>query len=239
MDEPSHDPGIENEPQFAHRRWEEDPSESRADRNLPREHRSDSDIEHSVWDEPALSPDLSLRGQPSGLTYRNWLLQNIEQTTWLKSWLSTLLIALAAGPWGVIGALGSGGASFVALLAVVVFGPITEEVTKVAAALWVVEKRPYLFRSGAQILICAACGGLAFAAIENLIYLYIYVPEHSPQFVAFRWTVCVALHMTCSTLAGQGLKQIWRDAVFHLHRPNLRSAHHGLLRPWCATVPTT
>lgn len=184
-------------------------------------------VEHTVWDEPTTPSDLATRIQPD-ITYSDWLSKSIAQTGWLDSWLITFLVACAAGPWGIIGAFAGANATGFAFLAVCVFGPVAEEISKVAAAMWVVEKRPYLFFSGGQILVCAACGGLAFAAIENLIYMFVYVPNHSSEFVAFRWTVCVALHVTCSTLAGIGLVQVWRDSITHLRKPRLELSYRWM-----------
>ncbi len=219
MSNPRDEHGIENEPHMRGEYFEADPSELGGNprRTAPDEWER---VEHTVWDEPTLVPEVVQRSAPD-ITYSSWLVRHIEQTTWLDSWAVTFLVALAAGPWGVMGAFASANATGFMLLAVCVFGPVVEEVTKVATAMWIIEKRPYLFLSGGQILICAACGGLAFAAIENLIYMYVYVPDHTPEFVAFRWTVCVALHMTCSTLAGLGLVKVWRASITVLQKPQL------------------
>jgi RsiW-degrading membrane proteinase PrsW (M82 family) len=98
---------------------------------------------------------------------------------------------------------------------------------KIAVALWVVEKKPYLFRSMWQIFLCAAAGGAAFAFIENLVYINVYVPNHSDEFERWRWTVCTALHVNCSLIAGVGMVRIWDNAIRNLHRPQL-----GLGIPW-------
>ncbi len=238
MTEPHHEHGVENEPHLQSSNFESDPSEARADRVLHRERLQESDadqVEHNVWEEPALSADLVDSPGEDQLTYPRWLEAGIQKTTFLESMAVTLLVALAAGPWGVLGAFWT--ASFgigwqgVGLLAVVVFGPVTEEVTKIAAAWWVVEKRPYLFQSIPQILFCAACGGAAFAAIENLVYIYVYVPEHSLAFVQFRWTVCVGLHISCSLVAGLGLARVWDNAIRNRHRPKT-----ALGIPWLVTA---
>jgi RsiW-degrading membrane proteinase PrsW (M82 family) len=149
------------------------------------------------------------------------LAQRQAETSVTKSWLMTLLVALVAGPWGVLGALTGSGTRGFALAMIVVIGPVTEEIMKVAAALWVVEKRPYLFKSIWQILLCAVAGGAAFAFIENLMYLYVYLPEHSATLAAWRWTVCVGLHMNCSFVAGVGLARTWDNAIRGRHRPQL------------------
>ena len=48
---------------------------------------------------------------------------------------------------------------------------------KVAMATYVVEKRPYLFTSTAQIMFAGLAAGLSFASIENLLYLGVYIPH--------------------------------------------------------------
>jgi hypothetical protein len=221
--------GIENEPHLRDDSFYEQDSTELIETRISRADELER-VEHTVWDEPTTPIESVRRGNPD-ITYSNWFARNIEQTSWFDSWAVTLAVAVAAGPWGIAGAFAGANATGYMLLAVCVFGPVAEEVAKVAAAMWIIEKRPYCFITGGQILICAACGALAFAAIENLIYVYVYVPHHTPEFVAFRWTVCVALHMTCSTLAGLGLVKVWRDAVTHLHRPKLELAY-----PWMSTA---
>lgn len=237
MSTPSRDPSIEHEPHLQPGAAEPDPSEERADRVLWSEaaRQTDDDlVEHTVWDEPTL--EVQSTEAPEGeLTYARWLGARIEQTSSAKTWWFTLLIVVAAGPWGVFGALTEGFASNqgggFALVAVTIVGPVTEEIMKIAIALWVVEKRPYLFKSIPQILICAVAGGLAFAGIENLMYLNVYIPHAGFGLAAWRWTVCTGLHMNCSLVMGIGLARIWDNAVRLRQKPQL-----GLGMPWFFTA---
>ena len=236
MSNPRRGHGIEDEPHLQPSGHEPDPSERTADAILGQERAHETDnqrVEYNVWEEPVLSPALVTGPGDDQLTYAKWLRASIEKTTLADSLWVSFLVALTAGPWGVLGAFwtalaGNGGAG---LLAVVVFGPVTEEVVKIATAWWVVEKRPYLFKSVTQILFCCGCGGLAFAALENLVYMYVYVPDHSAAFVTFRWTVCVGLHVTCSLVAGLGLARVWDNAMRNEHRPRTPM---GI--PWLVTA---
>ena len=218
--------GIENEPHLSERRFEMDTSEAEvaAELHMERQASTESDaVEHTVWSEPTVDPALAGEPGEDQLTYRGWLTKNIEQTSWATSLTVMFAVGLAAGPWSVISAIYSSSTtgSIFSLLMVTVFGPVAEEVAKVAMALWVVEKRPFWFKALWQIFVCAACGGLAFAAIENLLYIYVYVPEHTPEFVQFRWTVCVFLHVSCSLVAAVGLARVWDNAIRNLHPPKL------------------
>lgn len=226
-----HDPSIEHEPQWARRRHEIDPSEARAENTLADESRDsnpDEAVDHSVWDEPALSREFVAEDDGSRLTYADWLAWRLETTPASHTWLITLLTMLAAGPFAVLGALLHGFAAGTwGLVAVAIIAPVTEEVMKIAIALWIVEKRPYLFRWSAQILLSALAGGLAFAAIENVMYLEVYIPDPTAKLAAIRWTVCVTMHVTCALLAGFGLVRMWRRSIAECVRPDIRIA-----APW-------
>ena len=101
MPGPNDQHGIENEP---HLRgglfYDADPSELRSAGVQADELER---VEHTVWDEPTLAPELREHVAPD-ITYQSWLARKIEQTTWLDSWAVTLLVACVAGPWGVMGA---------------------------------------------------------------------------------------------------------------------------------------
>jgi len=214
---------IEDEPHFRDADFKPDPSEERAARNLksgPPVTENEA-VDHAVWDEPAHSPELT-GGAPAGsLTYRSWFLRRRDETTAAKSWGTALALAYAAGPWAIFGALWGSGQTAIGFLAVALFGPIVEEVMKTALTLWVIEKRPFLFRSRLQIAVCALGAGLCFGAIENVMYLNVYIPNPPPGLVAWRWTVCTALHAGCTFIAGLGLMRIWKDAVDRLAPPRL------------------
>jgi len=180
----------------------------------------------SVWDEPSLSSELA-GAKPHGADdYAFWLRRGRATTEWGKSWLTTIGLAMIAGPLAVVGAFWGGGGAL-GILTMVVIGPAVEEVVKVMAPLIMVERRPFVFRSGSQIMACAMLSGLAFAVIENFLYLHVYVPDPSPQLVQWRWTVCVMLHVGCSTIAGLAVLRIWRD-VWQRHAPARTEAGFAL-----------
>jgi len=230
MPRPSHDPSVHEEPHLRRKGgFAADPSEARVARQGRREPDEDEAVEQSVWDEPVVAHRLAGLPPPDALTYRAWLQKRRAATGPARSWLVTLAVALAAGPWAVLGAFWGAGQTPFSVIALVVFGPLVEEMMKVAAALYLVEKRPFLFSSRFQILLCAVAGGLAFAALENLLYLHVYVPLPPPLLVHWRWTVCIALHTGCSLVAGMGLMRVWADTWRRLARPRLSLAYPYLL----------
>lgn len=226
-------PSVHCEPHLSEAPHPADPSEATAAEILAREADGLAPHEHGVWEEPALSARLSGGPGPEQITYARWLEGKHRSTPPWQTWLATLMIILLAGPWAVLGALWGVRAGLFGVIAVVVLGPLMEEVLKVAAALALVERRPYLFRSGQQILLTAAAAGLAFAAIENVLYLTVYVPDASAALAHWRWTVCVALHTGCSLVAGLGVVAVWRHANRHLCKPQARLAF-----PYIATAAT-
>ena len=183
-------------------------------------------VDHSVWDEPGRTVAVPAEA----LTYSRWLEKRIAATSLERSWLVTFAVAACAGLLAVVGAVvtGSSGAAQ-GIILVCIIGPITEEIMKVAIAIWIVEKRPYLFKSELQIAVCAAAGGLLFAVVENLLYLNVYIPKAAYAVAYWRWTVCVALHVGCSLVAGMGLIRIWADCMEHRHRPQLSLGSQSMI----------
>jgi hypothetical protein len=225
---PDPDPSIEHEPFLRREQFAEDPSEARAARNLAAEARrrgGDDPLEQSIWEEPSLMLDATALPNQLPPTYAQWLEQQVRATSTRRTWVISGLVMLAAGPWAICGALLQGlGTSMWGPLSIVLFGPVVEEVMKVALPLVIVEKRPYLFRFAGQILVCSVAGGLAFAALENVLYLFVYIPDAPPSLVAVRWSVCVLVHVVCSSLAGIGIVRVWSQTLARRVRPQLGSA---------------
>ncbi len=225
MSKPSHDPSIAHEPHLGGGRIEADPSERTA--AAPGPATEEQRVLHSVWDEPVLDRALAPSRSPDGLDYASWIERGRQRTTPVFTWVLTAAAILLAGPFAVFGAVTTSGETAFALLRLTVFGPLAEEVPKVGLPLLVVERRPYWFSSSTQILLAALGGSLAFAAIENLLYLNAYIATPSELLVTWRWTICVALHVGCSLLAGLGLTRMWR-LIWQQHR----RPRFGIATPW-------
>jgi hypothetical protein len=229
-----HDPSIDNEPHLTGNGYEEDPSESKARAAIDKATQESTETYHaanSVWDEPGLSRPLAGATPADALTYAGWLERKIAETGSGLSWAVTIAAAAAAGPFAIFGALLQGGQTAFAVVMITIVGPVAEEGIKVAVALWIVETRPYLFRWGIQIVICALAGGLAFAAIENVMYLHLPHQEPAPGLIWWRWTVCVAVHTVCSFIAGLGVLRIWSHTISRKTRPQF-----SLCFPWFVTA---
>lgn len=193
-------------------------------------------IHHSVWDEAGLPPEAAVArvtNADAGEDFASWIRQRRDQTTWAMSWAVTWGVGMLAGPLGVLGAFAEGmgadgafgaEAAWSNIVATVIIGPTVEEVTKVALLAYVVERRSYLFKTWWQVLLCALAGGAVFAVIENVLYLRVYVSDPSTALVAWRWTVCVAIHSLCSLIAGMGLARVWRRVAARGERADLQLA---------------
>jgi hypothetical protein len=186
------------------------------------------EVDHSVWDEPGLSRSLSGEAPDHAVTWFIYFTQMRESTTAITSWLITILIAIIGGPLAILGTLIEGTTQS-GLLTVIAIGPTIEEIMKVALPLWIVEKRPWLFRSSPQILICCFASGLAFAAVENVIYLRFYIPNPSVSIAQWRWTICVLLHSSCSLLAGVGVMRMWKSFQAEKTAPQMSHAGTAML----------
>lgn len=148
----------------------------------------------------------------------------LEETTWPFSLWVQWWAMLAAGPLSVVIVFVTMlGNQWTRLLGGV-FTPPVEELAKVFMLLCLLESRAYWFKQAWQLRVAAAGAGLAFAAIENLLYLNVYIPDPSPYIIYYRWTVCTLLHMVCCCISSFGLVRMWRTAVEDLEEPSFWQA---------------
>ncbi|MCH7547561.1 MAG: PrsW family intramembrane metalloprotease [Planctomycetes bacterium] len=187
--------------------------------------------EMSVSDEPAMSwAQLDRNALPG---YAELVLERFRATSPGTRFLAMLLAGLAAGPFAVLGALIKsltlqGGYGYIAI---VIVGPVIEEMLKVGAILWIVERKPWLVSSVGAILFVGAMGGLGFAAIENLLYLQVYFPDHGVDLAQWRWSVCVMMHTGCSLIAAIGVGRMYKQMLM-----TGRPAGTGIAFPWFVTA---
>ncbi len=229
---PPSDPSVDQEPHFLDDGYELDPSEQAAEQLLASSETQETDDERvvrTVWDEPALSPELAGRPGRGALTYQTWFSKRVMETSVQKSWLVTAGAALASGPWAILGALWGSPQTPSGVMAIAVFAPAVEEIMKVAVPLVLLEKKPYLYRSRAQLVITVLVGALCFAAVENLIYLHVYVPHPSQALVRWRWSVTLFLHPAASLVSSLGLMRVWQDVRRRLRPPRLELAYPYLV----------
>lgn len=220
MAEPDgHHHGVEHEPALGGRAVEPDAA-SELDFEPSRASEVPTEIaaETSVRDEPGLRSMATGPAAAPGFAERSLA---ARAATVPAARVATVLgLAVLAGPLGAGGALfdgWTGASSGAGLIALVVLGPMAEEMLKISLLLWLVEVRPWLVPGPASLVLAAAIAGLGFAAVENVLYLELYLPDAGPGLAAWRWSVCVALHTVCSMIAGFGLARVWqrsrRDGV--------------------------
>lgn len=194
----------------------------------------------SIWDEPTMQPpsaadaighagDEPILSGTAGLpTYGADYLARRARTSAARRWGVVVLAALVAGPAGVVGAFlgafASTGSLPVVVLAVVLIGPAVEEFVKAASGLYLAEQRPWLVPAGWVLVVIVVVGGLGFAAIENWVYLNVYIEDPSDAIIRWRWIFGPLIHGSASLLAGLGVRRIWTTAHTTGARPD---AHVG------------
>ena len=123
------------------------------------------------------------------------------------------------------------------VLLTVVLGPFAEETLKQSGAIFQLEKMRGSIRYDWQFFLSGALGGLVFSILENLIYQYIYLrklpPEELASVMAFRWTICMALHILCTVISSMGLRRVWRESLAKERPFRLSDAF-----PWFAAATT-
>ncbi len=180
-----------------------------------------STIRDSVSNEPAFT------GELKQADLARWLAEKRAQCTLTGNVTVTLIAALAAGPFAIVGAFIEGiNALFtlnpivrmiVFILYMFLYAPIVEELLKQSGMIYLLEKKPYRLFSAGQFVIAAGISALIFSAIENLLYIHFYTNPttlNDPHgFACFRWTVCTLLHVTCSVIASFGLIRVWKKQL--------------------------
>ncbi len=115
----------------------------------------------------------------------------------------TVLLAAAGGVLGIIGAIfgeiRAGG------LVPIFAAPVIEEILKPAGIYVAVLRWPAVVSNRIWRGLLGAIAGLSFGAIESLIYVTVYAPDHSISFVVYRFTVALALHAVASFIASLGI----------------------------------
>lgn len=159
--------------------------------------------------------------------YRDWLIAHQDATSARRRWVIVFALAALGGPFAAIEALFHRPAGMLQMsfpLIAVLFAPLVEEAMKVAATAIVVEVKPYLFRTARQIYCAAVGSALVFAALENALYLGVYVAHPSVGLVLWRWIACVALHLGATAVATSGLVRVWRETTTEYRPPRMALA---------------
>lgn len=260
---PRSDPSVWSEPQFRGTPIDAGSADALGDEPVrssePRDPVADgpdgeleAELESSARDEPSLAWNQRDLANTEG--YGELLDRRRATTGAAARWMTVAGLALAAGPFGVVGALYAalGGDSGVGGLAVVVTAPVVEEMAKVALLLWVVERKPWLMPGAGATVLAGVLSGAVFGAIENVIYLNVYFPDRAAEIAPWRWLATAPMHAVASGLAAVGVARMWSGAMrerkparFSLAYPWILAAMvlHGafnamaLLLEWTGVVP--
>lgn len=131
--------------------------------------------------------------------------------SWPRRQTVTIGLALVGGLFAVLGAFIEESRSGAGILLAVVLAPVIEEALKPSGVIWLLEKRPHYLLSPVHVVVLCILGALVFATLENLVYVYVYMPMQdvdagqTAAFARFRFVICSALHVTCSAILGIGL----------------------------------
>ena len=90
-------------------------------------------------------------------------------------------------------------------LGAILVAPWVEELVKPLGVYFLVWRWGRFFNSRLYNSLLAALGGLVFAILENLLYIYVTHRGMDAGMVAFRWRYCTALHVVCSAIFGYGV----------------------------------
>ena len=216
---PSTDPSIEHEPNRLDAEFLPEEAEEMA--AAPLRSSDDVEVEHTVWDEPGLSSNLAGPAPKEAITFDRWLKKKIAETPEGSTWLIAVCIGVLSGILALPGTMFLGFQFGNNPVSAFVFEPLAEEIVKLGLAIWIVEKRPYLFKFAIQIVIACVCSGCVFSVIESLVNSQLKTRNApwlaSGQLLVFRMT----LHVVSSLLASFGLIRVWRHCIETATKPQL------------------
>ncbi len=121
--------------------------------------------------------------------------------------LLVILLALSGGVLGLVGAafveVRAGGL----LLAAFIAAPLIEEMCKPIGLYLALVRWPQALTGQLYRAVLAASAGVVFGLLESLIYVNVYAPRHPDWYVAFRFSVPVAMHAGASYIVGLGVNR--------------------------------
>lgn len=115
--------------------------------------------------------------------------------------------AIAGGLLGILGAFVAESRSSIPFLIIFIGAPVAEEITKPAGVYIFLVRWRDVLHNQLHIALLVAISGICFGLLESLIYVTLYVPDHSRAFFIYRFTVTVGLHGVASFIAGLGVNR--------------------------------
>lgn len=164
-----------------------------------------------IWEEPTVDP--ALRAVSSTPTHRERIASAWNAVTSAERLKGFVFLVLVSCALGIVCSLVQEALGGMGPAGVLLFVPVIEELGKTIGVITLLERRPWLIGGNMEVFSVCALSGLFFATAENLLYLYVYIPNASPEIALWRWTVCTALHVVCCLVSAVGLAAEWRDAA--------------------------
>ena len=146
------------------------------------------------------TPDLSL---PPAVTPA----PETKRLTGVRLQLLALALALLGGLAGALGAVAQELQSGAGILLAFVGAPIIEEALKPVGIYLLLIRWPHALRGRLHTAGLTAISGLCFGVIEAFVYVTLYVPDHSDDFVLYRFTLPLVMHSLGSFIVGLGLSR--------------------------------
>ncbi len=172
---------------------------------------------------PTAADPAGVSGEPALYSAASAAQARADRRAWLSErWASTSFasrlgvfaaLCVFSGAAAVACVFAKGSLGFAAL-AVVIGAPVVEEVAKAVGPLMILEKSPWLFGGAAPIVSVGFMSGLIFAACENLLYFFVYIPDEelTVGLVLWRLIACTSMHVLCTVVSCTGLARAWRRA---------------------------
>jgi len=145
---------------------------------------------------------------PGQLSYVAWYRQRQAACPAWRSWFVIALLTGLSFVWGLVSGLPG---LVPTAVTIVLMGPAAVELLKLVGLALLVESRPYLIKSRAQLIVAGLLSAAALGVGESAVTTW---ARGNPGMwlLVWRWMACPALQMICTLVAVQGLVSAWLAA---------------------------
>ena len=156
-----------------------------------------------------------------------WQVEHDGQVSSRTCWLIAAIVPLLGAPFALGCALFT--VEYLGVVCFAVLAPTATEVLKIAIPSLLVERRGHLIQSVSQLCVMTLGTALAFAVVQNAVYVLVYFKPAPIELVVYRWLIGPLLHVLPTAIATQGLLLTWRQARQEQRPPSVAKAYPWLI----------
>lgn len=141
-------------------------------------------------------------------SYGKLISQFRSESSTRVTWVMVFALMLAGIPLGIIGSFVS--VEYAGAYMFIAVGPFVSEIAKMLTGVMFVERARYASHDATPIYVLSLGTALIYSLTQNVLYLTLFFPGSPKELIAWRFSVCLFLHICCTMIATRGLVQVWQ-----------------------------